>query len=408
MASGNTRRIAFFGLFGGGNVGNEGSLAAAIDAVRTRDAATDIVVVCARPAAVAMEHGVRAVPISMAGRLAALDSAPRPIRMLVRPITEVARWVAAFRFVRSVDAIVVPGTGILDDFGESWHQMPYAQFRWSTAARLARRPWMMVGVGAGPIDHRVSRWLMRRTVRNSRTITYRDEGSRAFMAGIGVPSPATSVQPDLAFALPRPADRRPPDHTGTDVGLGVMAYYGWRNDPADGEDGFDRYVDAMTEIAGRLLARGHTIRVLVGAPSDQAAVERVVAALERDHPEAVAAALTITPIKSFAELLDEVARTDVVVGTRYHNVIAGLMMSRPTVAVAYAGKFRDVMAQFGLDDFCHDVDELVADAVVADIETVLARSSEIAAQLDRHNRRYSRAVADRFDAVFDDVLGGDR
>lgn len=405
MAAGIPRTIALFGLFGGGNVGNEGSLTAAIGAVRMHDASTDIVVVCAQPSVVANEHGVHAVPISMAGALTVLKSAPRPIRLLFRPIAEVARWVAAVRFLRSVDAVVVPGTGILDDFGESPHQMPYALFRWSTAARLARRPWLMIGVGAGPIDHPVSRWLMRRTVRNSRVITYRDEGSRAFMASIGAPSPASSVQPDLAFALPRPADQRMPDRIGAHVGFGVMAYYGWRNDPALGEEIFGRYIDAMTEIVSQLLSRNHSIRILVGAPSDQIAVDRLVAALERDHGPAVADALTIEPITGFAELLEQVARTDAVVGTRYHNVIAGLMMSRPTVAIGYAGKFRDLMTQFGLDTYCHDVDDVVIDSVVADIDTVLARSSEIEAELHRRNRRYSQTVADRFDAVLDDVLG---
>jgi hypothetical protein len=63
------------------------------------------------------------------------------------------------------------------------------------------------------------------------------------------------------------------------------------------------------------------------------------------------------------------------------------------------------MTQFGLDTYCHDVDDLVIDSVVADVDTVLARSSEIEAELHRRNRRYSQTVADRFDAVLDDVLG---
>jgi polysaccharide pyruvyl transferase WcaK-like protein len=60
--------------------------------------------------------------------------------------------------VRKFDIVVVPGTGILDDFGEPWYAMPYDLFKWSLAAMLGGRPFTFVSVGAGPIQHPLSSW----------------------------------------------------------------------------------------------------------------------------------------------------------------------------------------------------------------------------------------------------------
>ena len=398
-------RIALFGLFGVGNIGNEASLASAIAALRRHRHRVDVTVVCAHPDVVSAEHGVPAASFSMAGPFDRVITAPRPVRLALRPITELARWVAALRFARSVDAIIVPGTGILDDFGVAPHQMPYELFRWSTAARLTRRPWAMVGVGAGPIDHPVSRWLMRRTVRNCTIITYRDEVSRSFMAGIGEPSPAISVQPDVAFALPRPDGDHRGAGTPLHVGLGLMAYYGWSNDAAEGEEIFVRYIAEMAKIGAEILGRGDTLRLLVGEQSDEAAVSALITALEQERGSSVADLVTVEPIATFADLLLQVGHTDAVIATRYHNVIAGLMMSRPTVSIGYAQKFRAVMTDYGLGGYCHDVEQVDATSVIADLDAVLGRSDEITSELAKSNQRYSQAVETRFCEVFDVVLG---
>ena len=193
--------VALFGLFGVTNIGNEASLSSALQFLERCPEAPKVVVVCARPEVVAHQHGVEAVPISMAGRMPTLGSAPRLVRLGLRPILELARWWSAYRFMKRVDAIVIPGTGILDDFGVRPHEMPYDIFRWSVAARLAGRPMSMLSVGAGPIDNPLSRWFMRTAVRAAGVVTYRDDISREFMTALGIAVHSDSVQPDLAFAL---------------------------------------------------------------------------------------------------------------------------------------------------------------------------------------------------------------
>jgi polysaccharide pyruvyl transferase WcaK-like protein len=395
-------RVALFGWFGAENLGNEASLAAGLSLIGRTHPEYTPVVVCAAPHVVSEQHGVDAVAISMAGAFDRLATAPRPLRLALRPLVEVARWGAAWRFARTVDAFVVPGTGVLDDFGVKPYQMPYQLFRWCAVAKMARRPWSFVGAGAGPIENPASRWLLRRTVRWARLVTYRDEASRAFMESIGEPSSLETLQPDLAFALTRPVDRRLPERAGMEVGLGLMAYYGWRDDRQAGAQTFERYVLEMTEIARRLIESGRIVRVLVGQTVDEVAVSAFAQGIERAVGPQWKRSVVIERIADFSDLLNQVAYTDAVIATRYHNVIAGLMMARPVVAVGYADKFSELMGSIGLGDFCHDVERVEASKVLDDLETLLARSDQVASELTEHNRRYSHAV----EASFAAVLGG--
>lgn len=399
------RPLALLGLFGIGNIGNEASLAAGIAAARRQRSHPDVIVVAGDPDPVGRQHGVAAVPISMAARVPSFDHLPRPVRLLLRPLVEVARWLSAYRFLRSVDALVVPGTGILDDFGVTPQQMPYDLLRWSAVARLAGRPWAMVGVGAGPIDHPLSRRLMRRAVKNARLVTYRDEESRAFMARLGAPGRADAVQPDVAFALPRPERREPVDGAPREIGLGVMAYYGWGNDPIAGQAVFASYIASMTEIARRILASGHAVRLLIGEQTDIRAAEQVTTALGSRASARMGHTVLFEPITTFGELMAQIARTEAVVATRYHNVIAGLMTATPTISIGYADKNRAVMSSFGLEQYCHHVDAVDVDAVERDLVAALDRGPHLRATMRDTAERLARQVDARFDATFEELVG---
>jgi polysaccharide pyruvyl transferase WcaK-like protein len=390
-----------FGLFGVGNVGNEASLASGIQALRAAVPHAEVVVVGAFPGVVTEQHGVPAVSIITGGRLPILWRLPlpRPLRWLARPLAEPMRWLTVRRFLSSIDAVVVPGTGILDDFGVGPRQMPYDLFRWTALARSARTPWAMVAVGAGPIEHRASRGLIRRAVRRSQVVTYRDEGSRQFMRGLGEPLGSDSVQPDVVFSHPVPVDRRPGQVPGH-VGLGLMRYGGWNATQDFDEAVFDAYVEAMAEIAVRLLDLGCSIRVLIGEDADVEAVSRVVEAVRRHRGDAAAESLTVEPIHTFDDLLEQIAHTDAVVATRFHNVVAALMMGRPTVSIGYADKNRELMTAFGVGEYCHRVDRLDVDRVVVDVVTVLGQREPISSSLARTSDSARHEVERRFRDAF--------
>jgi polysaccharide pyruvyl transferase WcaK-like protein len=397
--------IALFGLFGVGNIGNEASLSAGIRAIRRRLPDAEIVVVGLLTDVVSEQHGVRCVSIHTGRSMPRVWGAPRPVRLLVRALMEPVRWLNIFRFLETVDGVIIPGTGILDDFGEGPQQMPYQLIVWTTLARIAGRPWSMVGVGGQSIKHPVSRWLVGRTMRNVGSVTYRDQGSLEYMTTIGVDTTSSSIQPDVVFSLPIPDDLGPNGTGAGVIGLGLMNYAGWNVAARDREGVFDGYIDSMIEITRRLLSDGFTIRILVGELGDAAAVDRLTAAVKSDLGESGVEGLTIEAIETFDDLLDQVAQTDAVVATRFHNVVASLMMSKPTVSIGYDPKNRELMAAFGLGAHCHHIDQIVVDDVLSDVEVVLRKEVDRRPGMLAINEVYRREVDEGFDQVIDRMSG---
>ena len=135
------RRIALFGNFGTGNIGNEGTLSAMLAFVRRACPHAEILCICPEPGVVTVEHGVRAVPIRTArGQLSS------PWAKLRARAADLA---LAVRNVRGVDVLIVPGTGILDDFGEPPRGMPLTLAAVTLVARLRGIPVAFVSIGAG-------------------------------------------------------------------------------------------------------------------------------------------------------------------------------------------------------------------------------------------------------------------
>ncbi len=54
------------------------------------------------------------------------------------------------------------------------------------------------------------------------------------------------------------------------------------------------------------------------------------------------------------------SRAEVVVASRFHNVICALRLARPTISIGYAGKNHHLMRQMGLEDYSQDIEHLDA------------------------------------------------
>lgn len=111
---------------------------------------------------------------------------------------------AAFLLARRLDLIIVPGTGILDDFNENPFGWPFTMLRWSLAAKLAGTRLAFVSIGAGPVRHPLSRFFIRQASSLSPFRSYRDQVSHDFMKGLGVDSGG------ISSARTSPSPCRPP------------------------------------------------------------------------------------------------------------------------------------------------------------------------------------------------------
>jgi polysaccharide pyruvyl transferase WcaK-like protein len=221
------------------------------------------------------------------------------------------------------------------------------------------------------------------------------------MRSIGRDVSADAVIPDLAFCLPV-APCRSSGGSGDQVcvGLGVMSYFGWHNDPELGQTTFDEYLVKLARFVSTMLERGHAVRLLVGEGTDARAVKRLQElTLTRLGSTVAADRLRTHPIDDLHALLDEIHQTDVVVATRYHNVVAALLAGRPVISLGYAEKNRDLLRQVGLGEYCQDVENFDVDRVIADTDKVLARRQAISSEIRPAVRQFARESAAQFDRL---------
>lgn len=400
-------RIGLFGLFGVRNLGNEATLAAAIAGLRARDPAVEFVLVSSPPA-----------PGS------GLPSFPRQIEPDLLPVMHRAwpgipsRWKAGWgAFVqrateswrrrrtrvasRAFDMLLVPGTGIADDFGQGPYDAPHHMARWCEVVRQQGGKVGFASIGAGPASHPLSRRWFGDALRAAHYRSYREPGSKAFATEIGVDTHADPVLPDMVFSLPHPAGAAPRavEWPPRVVALGVMAYKGWNVEGAAADAIYATYLRKITWLAGELLDSGLSVRLLIGnRGSDVRTVRHVREALAA-HPGTASGALVTSDIQTHDDVLREIAASDLVIASRFHNILKSFLLGRPAISIGYARKNDELMNAMGLSAYCHAIEQFDPADVLAQFRQMSALPRAPTATIEQRVTEYRVALAAQFDRL---------
>jgi polysaccharide pyruvyl transferase WcaK-like protein len=400
------RTITFFGNFGTQNLGNEYTLKAILQNVRKLLPDARVNCICPDPRDAAARYGIPAFPMSyeraVRSRRAQSGRAVRLLRRLfVRVPLEIVEWVKAFRTLKDTALLVMTGTGMLGDFGIGPFDLHYQILKWSILAKLRRAKLLFVSVGAGPIEHPLSRWIVKRAVSLADYRSYRDGFSREYLARIGFDTRGDFVYPDLAFSLrPEVPPSRPGNGRAPVIGVGLMDYYGRRSIPEEGEDVYRRYLGKVTDFVAWLLERDYTVQLLIGDVSYDKRVKRDVKAMLRERdPERSKGKLVDVPVASVEQLVAQLAGTDMVVATRFHNILLALMLDKPVVALSYHPKIASLMSGVGLGEYCHDIDEPSVDGLLERFSRLERNAGAARSLIERRAKEYRDALDEQYTRI---------
>lgn len=396
--------IALFGLFGGNNLGNEATLAAAVHGLRERMPDARLVLVSSPPPALAglpeLPHPIALDLFPVGGWV---DHGPqRRLRRWLKPaltlMTEPWRRHLTRHRARSIDQLWVPGTGIADDYQTGPFDVAFHLRRWCLAARAAGGTVRFLSVGAGPVAHPLAvRWLGQ-ALASADHRSYREEASHRFALQIGVDAQQDPVLPDLVFGLPVDAylDQHPVHWPPRVIGLGVMAYRGWNVDGAAGSRIYTSYLDRLHLLAQGLLGRGYSLRLLTGARgSDPRAAQDLLARLTPEERTRV----TADEILTYRDVLEQIAACDLVIATRFHNVLKALLLERPTISLEYGRKNSELMRDVGWQDYCHTAETFDVATVLGQVDELAARPVAPVAGIRSRVADYKEQLQRQFDQV---------
>lgn len=362
-------KVAFFGSFGRKNFGNEATLQAMLSNLRRLTADTEFTCLCTGPEGVAKDYKITAVPI----REHVIEpwETANPLARLARKIlvgipSEFWRWVQGVKMLRGTVALVVPGTGLITDAHTLLNYGPYDMFRWSVVAKLARCKLIFMSVGAGPLYSRAGRFFAKTALWLSDFRAYRDESSKQYLKGIGLRTDNDPVYPDLAFSLPATALPRAKESKGPRmvVGLGLMEFGGMYGSGRPTKAAYSAYLKTLVQLVAWLLPQACEIRLLTGDTGDTSAIQEFMA-LMREHPVTCGEQQIIhEPVTSVEDLLRQLEGTDLVVATRFHNVLLSLLLNKPTISISFHDKCSSVMRQMGMAEYIVDINELNSEMLI--------------------------------------------
>jgi polysaccharide pyruvyl transferase WcaK-like protein len=362
-------KIAFLGHFGCGNFGNEATLQAILYNLRRLIPGTEFTCICGYPESVASDYDITAVP----SRRAIIKpwSLHNPLARLARKLivgipSELYRYLKGFKTLRGAGALIIPGTGLLTDVGSLFNWGPFDIFRWSVTAKLCRCKLFFVSVGAGPLYRRAGRFFVKAALSLADFRSYRDQSSLQYLKSIGFRAQHDPVYPDLVFSLPATVRPRDEGNKGRRlvVGLGLMEYAGKYSVPKPTNAVYSAYLEALVQFVSWLLAHRYDVRLLIGSGEDTPVTREFRELLKQRSVTHEEERIIDEPVGSVQDLMSQLAATDLVVATRFHNVLLALLLNKPAIAISFHHKCASLMSQMGLSEYCQDINDLNAEKLI--------------------------------------------
>jgi polysaccharide pyruvyl transferase WcaK-like protein len=398
-------KVSIYGHFGTPNPGNEGTLLAILTRLRSIYPGSQFRCICTFPEVVAERDGIEAVPITT--RDARIWDRSLPLSRRIPTAfgglaAELGQYVRAFNELKGTDFLIIPGTGLVTDAFSLAGWGLYNQFKWVAMAKLRRCKVLYVSIGAGPIDGAAGRALAKAAFSLADYRSYRDDSSRDWLRRIGFSTRRDHVYPDLVFGLP---DALLPHGNGRAagkrrvVGLGLMVYTARYSATEPRPETYSTYLESLAEFATWLLEHDYDIRLLLG-DGDKIVIDEFRSVLQSRLGGYDEGRIVEQPIDSVDDVLTEIAATDVVVATRFHNVIMAMMLGKPVIAISFHHKCASLMREMQLAEYCHDIHEMDVERLIGQFEKLEERRDEVRLTIDHGVGEARAAVDEQYDRLF--------
>jgi polysaccharide pyruvyl transferase WcaK-like protein len=403
------KKVALFGHFDSSNFGNESTLQAILYHLRRFQPDAEVACISTDPDATTATHHIEAIPVSerwFVRSWVPRNSLTKALRKFCLGLpAELYGWLKGLIILRNTRMLIIPGTGLLTDSYGLLQWGPYNLLKWSLIAKVCRCKLLLVSVGAGPISGTLGRWFVKLILSMADFRSYRDNASKKYLQGLGVYTKNDEVCPDLAFSLPetvipsleRKKTRRPV------VGLGVMVYTGKYSDASPDIRIYWSYLESLLEFVKWLLARKYEIRLLIGDLSDIGAMQDFKNLLRQNLSMCDQEYVIDEPTRSVEELLSQIAATDIVVVTRFHNVLFSLLCNKPVVSISFHHKCESLMRAIGLAEYCLDMRDLTTDGLIGKFRDLETNADRLKPLIEAKAMDFRRALDEQYRFLFSEI-----
>ena len=380
--------VAITGGYLTANRGGAAMTRAVIDHVRKAGGSTELLTIYPAADEAQGMAGVRVVswrPVDLLVSLplAVLIGVARLLRLPTAPLARTA----GLRALRRADLVVdVAGISFVDGRG-----LPILGYNvlMTGIPLLVGTPVVKASQAVGPFEQRLNRLAAKAVLPRVRTILARGDRTLAHLQGLGLGNVVPAA--DLAFSLETDhgastrVDELLDELVGDEPFVAVMpsaVVLGYCD--AHGID----YVGALaemirrvtTEVGRRVLVVPHSIH-----PSGSEGRMHDVPVCRATVAAASAAGCTLVEQElDPVELRALIARSDVLVSSRFHAMISGLATATPTLVLGWSHKYAEVLRSFELEDLSVDYSLIQGPVLAERVADLLARAEPIRATIAEH------------------------
>jgi polysaccharide pyruvyl transferase WcaK-like protein len=425
-------KIGLLDHLGGGNLGDDATLDAVMDNIRTRWPNAEIYGFSMNPTDTQKRHNIPAYPIryqtwslndkiasnrpgivlkakGMIAKSAVLASLVKIFVRVPRVLfREIMFLIKSFRAIRSFDYLVISGGGqLLDSWGGPW-AFPYTLFKWILLARLTRVRCYFVNVGAGPVSYPLSKLFIKNALLLAEYVSFRDEDSRALAQQFGFKG-VSHVFPDTVYSLDVNRSTQNLHWNGGSVehlvGIAPMAYCDPRRYHRKDKHAYTRFIRTLSSLGSQLIKDDYRLAVFsTDINFDSDAVQDFWAEIMESGAITHAEQITRPLIAGIRELLSEMSRMEYIVTCRFHGVIFAHLLNKPVLAISHHPKVTALMKAVGMAEFCIDIDTLDSSLLLSSFRRLVDSRQSVTRQIAASVEIYK----DMLDRQFDAILGPKR
>lgn len=425
-----SEKIGLLDHLGGGNLGDDATLAAVMQNIKIRWPDAQIFGFTMNPGDTQTRHGIPSYPIrketwtpgfavqdgklifkeklkAAAGKHGLLFKILKAIYGVVyrKPINLVKELVflaKSFRIIRTFDLLIIAGGGqLLDSWGGPW-KFPYTLFKWTMLARLSRAKCYYINVGAGPLRHPLGKWFIKRALRLADYVSFRDEQSKALVESTGYRA-TSQVCPDSVYALeiPAPITSGNGSTGGSVVGISPMAYCDPRVYWEKNQSIYDGFIKELAAF-GSWLVRNQRSLALFSTDIwfDSQAIEDLKSALLHETGLANSPRVRHEPVKGIDEMLLHMSSMNYIVTCRFHGVIFAHMLNKPVLALSHHPKVTKLMGEMGLSKYCVDIHTCNFKVLADTFQVLVSNCGEIKSRMAEKLACNRSELTMQFDALF--------
>lgn len=319
----------------------------------------------------------------------------RRVRAWTAPFRrEIVHCFEGYRVLRTQDLLILSGGGQLDEeYGGAW-RLPFAFFKWTLLARLARVPCAIASVGAGSIKLSASRRFISIALRACCYRSFREERSRSIVAKFFPRATNDSIVPDLAFSLP---DSELPPGTGIIrrlaygrpvVVLSPISYAKPGSWPTPDRALYDRYVRQMAHVVSHLSRRGHLVVIACSSlGDDETVIPDLMEHVDEDLKGNLEGQVYFPSIGNWRDFVATLRDSDYLIASRLHGTILGFVTQTPVVAISFDPKVDWVMEDLNQSESLLHFRDFNAEDVLRALESIKSHKETVVSQISGYRQK---------------------